>query len=73
MRARRSLGRQFGWLWAAYAISTFGTWLAFDTFPLIMGVFNPVFATYRLDHTAATESPAPCPPGRSPARPPSRP
>lgn len=33
--ARRSLGRQFGWLWAAYAISTLGTWLAFDAFPLI--------------------------------------
>jgi MFS family permease len=32
---RRSLGRQFGWLWAAYAASTFGTWLAFDAFPLI--------------------------------------
>ena len=31
----RSLGRQFGWLWAAYAVSTFGTWLAFDAFPLI--------------------------------------
>ena len=32
---RRSLGRQFGWLWAAYSVSTFGTWLAFDAFPLI--------------------------------------
>jgi MFS family permease len=32
---RRSLGRQFGWLWAAYAASTFGTWIAFDAFPLI--------------------------------------
>lgn len=31
----RSLGRQFGWLWAAYAVSTFGTWVAFDAFPLI--------------------------------------
>ena len=31
----RSLGRQFGWLWAAYAVSTVGTWLAFDAFPLI--------------------------------------
>jgi MFS family permease len=31
----RSLGRQFGWLWAAYAVSTFGTSLAFDAFPLI--------------------------------------
>ena len=35
MAARRSLGRRFGWLWAAYAVSTFGTWLAFDAFPLI--------------------------------------
>jgi MFS family permease len=29
------LGRQFAWLWTAYAVSTFGTWLAFDAFPLI--------------------------------------
>src|SRR4051812_29157332 len=35
MATRHSLGRQFGWLWAAYAISTFGTWLAFDAFSLI--------------------------------------
>jgi MFS family permease len=35
MGARRSLGRQFGWLWAAYAVSTFGTWLGFGAFPLI--------------------------------------
>jgi Major Facilitator Superfamily len=35
MMARRSLGRPFGWLWAAYAVSTFGTWLAFDAFSLI--------------------------------------
>src|SRR3954452_20903926 len=32
---RRSLGRQFGWLWTAYAVSTLGTWVAFDAFPLI--------------------------------------
>jgi len=31
----RSLGRRFGWLWAAYAVSTFGTWLAFDAVALI--------------------------------------
>jgi hypothetical protein len=31
----RSLGRQFGWLWAAYSVSTFGTWFAFDAFPLV--------------------------------------
>ncbi|NGO06698.1 MFS transporter [Streptomyces sp. HC44] len=35
MAAGQSLGRQFGWLWAAYATSTFGTRLAFDAFPLI--------------------------------------
>jgi len=35
MVAMRSLGRQFGWLWAAFTVSTFGTWLAFDAFPLI--------------------------------------
>ena len=31
----RSLGRQFEWLWAAYAVSTFGTCFAFGAFPLI--------------------------------------
>ncbi|URN06897.1 MFS transporter [Actinomadura madurae] len=35
MGTSRSLGRPFGWLWAAYATSTFGTYLAFDAFPLI--------------------------------------
>jgi len=35
MAAMRSLGRQFGWLWAASAVSTFGTWFAFDAFSLI--------------------------------------
>jgi len=30
-----SLGRRFGWLWAAYAVSTAGTWLAFDALALI--------------------------------------
>ncbi|WP_415840332.1 MFS transporter [Nocardiopsis gilva] len=29
------MGRRFGWLWAAYAVSTFGTWLAFDAFAMI--------------------------------------
>ncbi|MDX2846849.1 MFS transporter, partial [Streptomyces ipomoeae] len=29
------LGREFRWLWGAYAVSTCGTWLAFDAFPLI--------------------------------------
>ncbi|WP_040859122.1 MFS transporter [Nocardia niigatensis] len=35
MAGRRSLGRGFGRLWAAFAVSTAGTWLAFDAFPLI--------------------------------------
>jgi MFS family permease len=35
MVAIRSLGRQFGWLWAAFAVSTFGTCLAFEAYPLI--------------------------------------
>jgi MFS family permease len=35
MMAMRSLGRQFGWLWAAFAVSTFGTCLAFEAYPLI--------------------------------------
>jgi MFS family permease len=35
MVAMRSLGRQFGWLWAAYGVSTVGTLLAFDAFPMI--------------------------------------
>ncbi|MEC3914620.1 MFS transporter [Nocardia sp. CDC160] len=35
MSDRRSLGRDFGWLWAAFAVSTAGSWLAFDAFPLI--------------------------------------
>jgi hypothetical protein len=33
--ARRSLGREFGWFWAAYTVSTFGTRFAFDAIPLI--------------------------------------
>jgi len=32
---QRGLGRQFGWLWTAFAVSTVGTWLALDAFPLI--------------------------------------
>jgi hypothetical protein len=35
MAERRSLGRGFRWLWAAYAASTFGTWFGFGAFPLI--------------------------------------
>jgi len=35
MLRERRLGPQFRLLWAAYAASTFGTWIAFDAFPLI--------------------------------------
>jgi hypothetical protein len=35
MVARRSLGRQFGWLYAAFAVSSYGSWLGFGAFPLI--------------------------------------
>ncbi|MFC1418530.1 MFS transporter [Streptacidiphilus cavernicola] len=35
MVARRSLGRDFGWLWAAYAVSAYGSGLGFGAFPLI--------------------------------------
>ena len=31
----RSLGRRFGWLWGAYAVSTFGTWLSFNASQVI--------------------------------------
>lgn len=33
--AGRRLGRQFGWLWASYSVSTFGTFFAFDAFTLV--------------------------------------
>ncbi|WP_327418312.1 MFS transporter [Streptomyces sp. NBC_01233] len=33
--ARRSLGRQFTWLWAAYAVSAYGSGLGFGAFSLI--------------------------------------
>ncbi|MBL1098464.1 MFS transporter [Streptomyces coffeae] len=35
MPGRRALGRQFGRLWAAYAVSAYGTSLGFGAFPLI--------------------------------------
>ena len=35
MLGRRSLGRQFGWLWAAFAVSSYGTGLGFGAFPLV--------------------------------------
>ena len=33
--AGRSLGRQFGWLWAAYAVSAYGSGFGFGAFPII--------------------------------------
>ncbi|MEV7125431.1 MFS transporter [Streptomyces sp. NPDC093260] len=35
MEDRRRLGRRFGWLWAAYAVSAYGSGLGFGAFPLI--------------------------------------
>jgi predicted MFS family arabinose efflux permease len=32
---RRSLGREFGWLWAAYAVSAYGSGIGFGAFSLI--------------------------------------
>jgi MFS family permease len=32
---RRSLGRRFGWLWTAYAVSAYGSGLGFGALPLI--------------------------------------
>ncbi|WP_051732026.1 MFS transporter [Kitasatospora phosalacinea] len=35
MVARRRLGRRFGWLWASYAVSAYGSGLGFGALPLI--------------------------------------
>ena len=35
MLSRRSLGRQFGWLWAAYAVSAYGSGFGFGAFGVI--------------------------------------
>ncbi|MFC9341134.1 MFS transporter [Streptomyces sp. NPDC057020] len=35
MAGEVSLGRDFGWLWAAHAAGTLGTWVAFNAFPLL--------------------------------------
>ncbi|WP_328427607.1 MFS transporter [Streptomyces sp. NBC_00443] len=45
MTGGRGLGRAFGWLWAAYAVSAFGTRLAFDAFALIAVVVLHAGAT----------------------------
>ncbi|MGW5372909.1 MFS transporter, partial [Streptomyces sp. NPDC004011] len=35
MMGRRRLGRPFGWLWSAYAVSAYGSGLGFGALPLI--------------------------------------
>ncbi|MFD0118817.1 MFS transporter [Streptomyces sp. NPDC058320] len=35
MKGRRALGRRFGWLWAAFAVSSYGTGFGFGAFPLV--------------------------------------
>ena len=40
------LGRRFGWLWAAYAVSAYGTWLGFGAFS---------FVAIRVLHAGAAE------------------
>jgi MFS family permease len=49
MRVR--LGRSFGRLWSAYAVSTYGTWIAFGAFPLIAVrvLHSPAFAVSLLE------------------------
>ena len=41
----------FGWLWSAYAVSTYGTWIAFGAFPLIavQVLHSPAFAVSLLE------------------------
>jgi MFS family permease len=48
---RVQLGRGFGWLWSAYAVSTYGTWIAFGAFPLIAVrvLHSPAFAVSLLE------------------------
>ncbi|MER7637914.1 MFS transporter [Streptomyces sp. NPDC126522] len=35
MAGRRALGRRFGWLWASFAVSSYGTGLGFGAFPFM--------------------------------------
>lgn len=46
MRLFGGLGRRFGWLWAAYAVSSYGTWLGFGAF---------AFLAIRVLHAGAAE------------------
>lgn len=43
--------RSFGWLWSSYAVSTYGTWIAFGAFPLlaIRVLHSPAFAVSLLE------------------------
>lgn len=45
------LAAGFGWLWSAYAVSTYGTWIAFGAFPLIAVrvLHSPAFAVSLLE------------------------
>ncbi|WP_109637953.1 MFS transporter [Lentzea atacamensis] len=45
------LGHNFRWLWSAYAVSTYGTWMAFGAFPLIavQVLHSTVFAVALLE------------------------
>jgi MFS family permease len=49
MRVR--LGHSFGWLWSAYAVSAYGSWIAFGAFPLIavQVLHSPAFAVSLLE------------------------
>ncbi|MFG1781247.1 MFS transporter [Rhodococcus oryzae] len=53
---RVELGRSFGWLWSAYAVSTYGTWIAFGAFPLIavQVLHSPAFAVSLLEAAGLT-------------------
>jgi MFS family permease len=48
---RVKLGSSFGWLWSAYAVSTYGTWIAFGALPLIAVrvLHSPAFAVSLLE------------------------
>lgn len=48
---REQLGRDFDRLWSAYAVSTYGTWIAFGAFPLlaVQVLDSPAFAVSLLE------------------------
>ncbi|MCA1005650.1 MFS transporter [Rhodococcus hoagii] len=55
---RGQLGHSFGWLWSAYAVSTYGTWIAFGAFPLIavQVLHSTAFAVSLLEAAGLTVS-----------------